>query len=65
MLRAVVKSSVARYRELIVDNRCKAIEEELKTTEDLDDQFILLKRKKDLDDMRKQINDELGIVITK
>ena len=65
MLRAVVKSSVARYREIIVDDRCKAIEEELKTTEDLDDQFILLKRKKDLDDMRKQINDELGIVITK
>ena len=65
MLRSVVKSSVARYREIIVDNRCKAIEEELKTTEDLDDQFILLKRKKDLDDMRKQIYDELGIVITK
>jgi len=65
MLRAVVKSSVARYRELIVDDRCKAIEEELKTTVDLDDQLILLKRKKDLDDMRKQINDELGIVITK
>ena len=65
MLRSVVKSSVARYREIIVDDRCKAIEEELKTTEDLDDQFILLKRKKDLDDMRKQINDELGIVITK
>ena len=65
MLRSVVKSSVARYREIIVDDRCKAIEEELKTTEDLDDQFILLKRKKDLDDMRKQINDELGMVITK
>ena len=40
MLRSVVKSSVARYREIIVDDRCKAIEEELKTTEDLDDQFI-------------------------
>ena len=64
MLRSVVKSSVARYREIIVDDRCKAIEEELKTTEDLDDQFILLKRMKDLDDMRKQINDELEIVIT-
>ena len=65
VLRAVVVSSVARYKDLIVDERCKAIEEELKTTEDLDDQLILLKRKKDLDDIRKQINKELGIVIAK
>ncbi len=65
VLGAVVKSSVARYRELIVDDQCKAIEEELKATENLDDQLILLKRKKDLDDIRKQINEELGIVIAK
>ena len=45
--------------------QAKAIEEELKTTTDSDDQFILLKRKKDLDDIRKQINKELGIVIAK
>ena len=29
------------------------------------DQLILLKQKKDLDDIRRQINKELGIVIAK
>ena len=65
MLRATVLSSIYRYKDLIIEERRKAIEEELKTTEDADDQFILLKRKKDLDDIRKQINKELGIVIAK
>ena len=37
----------------------------VKAAEDMDDQLILLKRKKDLDDIRKQINKELGIVIAK
>ena len=41
------------------------MEEELKTTTDPADQLILLKQKKDLDDIRKQINKELGIVIAK
>ena len=52
-------------KDLIIEGRRKAIEEELKTTTDLDDQFILLKQKKDLDDIRKQLNKQLGIVITK
>ena len=65
MLRATVLSSIYRYKDLIIEERRKAIEEELKTPEDADDQFILLKRKKDLDDIRKQINKELGIVIAK
>ena len=37
----------------------------MKTTENLDDQLILLKRKKDLDDIRMQINKVLGTVIVK
>ena len=65
MLRATVLSSIYRYKDLIIEERRKAIEEELKTTEDMDDQLILLKQKKDLDDIRKQINKELGIVIAK
>ncbi len=65
ILAAIVTTSVARYRELIVDERCRAIEEELKTTEDPEDQLILLKRKKDLDDIRRKLNKELGIVIAK
>ena len=65
VLRATVLSSLFRYKDLIIEERRKAIEEELKTTQDMDDQLILLKRKKDLDDIRKQINKELGIVIAK
>ena len=64
-LRATVLSSIYRYKDLIIADRRKAVEEELKATSDLDDQLILLKRKKDLDDIRKQINKELGIVIAK
>jgi len=64
-LRTTVLSSLYRYKDLIIEERRKAVEEELKNTEDMDDQFILLKRKKDLDDIRKQINKELGIVIAK
>jgi len=64
-LRATVLSSIYRYKDLIIEDRRKAVEEELKATSDLDDQLILLKHKKDLDDIRKQINKELGIVIAK
>ena len=65
MLRTTVLSSLYRYKDLIVEERRKAIEEALKTEEDLDNQLILLKQKKDLDDIRKQINQHLGIVIAK
>ena len=65
MLRPTVLSSIYRYKDLIIEERRKAVEEELKNATDLDDQLILLKQKKDLDDFRKQINKELGIVITK
>jgi DNA primase len=65
MLRTTVLSSLYRYKDLIIGERRKAIEEALKTEENLDNQLILLKQKKDLDDIRKQINKELGIVIAK
>ena len=58
-------STIYRYKDLIIEERRKVIEEELKNATDADDQIILLKQKKDLDDIRKQINKELGIVIAK
>ena len=64
-LRNTVLSSLYRYKDLIIEERRKAVEEELKNTTDAADQIILLKQKKDLDDIRKQINKELGIVIAK
>ena len=64
-LRATVLSSLYRYKDLIIEDRRKAVEEELKNATELDDQLILLKQKRDLDNIRKQINRELGIVIAK
>ena len=64
-LRNTVLSSLYRYKDLIIEERRKTVEEELKNTTDAADQIILLKQKKDLDDIRKQINKELGIVIAK
>ena len=64
-LRTTVLRTLYRYKDLIIEDRRKAVEEELKTTENLDDQLILLKRKKDLDDIRMQINKVLGAVIVK
>ena len=64
-LRNTVMSSLLRYKDLIIDDRRKAVGEELKAATDPDDQLILLKRKKDLDDIRMQINKELGIVIAR
>ena len=64
-LRSTVLSTIFRYKDLMIDERRKAVEEELKTTTDPDDTLILLKRKKDLDELRKQINHQLGIVIAK
>ena len=64
-LRATVLSSLYRYKDLIIEERRKAVEEELKNATEAADQMILLKQKKELDDIRKQINKELGIVIAK
>ena len=65
VLRDTVLSSLFRYKDLIIEERRKAIEEALKNEEDTENQLILLKQKKDLDDIRKQINQHLGIVIAK
>ena len=65
VLKATVLSSIYRYKDLIIADRRKAVEEELKAASDSDDQFILLKRKKDLDEIRRQLNQQLGIVIAK
>ena len=65
VLKATVLSTLYHYKGLIIEERRKAIEEELKATENFDDQLILLKRKKDLDDIRMQINKVLGTVIVK
>lgn len=65
MLRKAVKYAVLRYKDLIIDGQLKEIENQLKEEQDIDNQMILLKKKKHWDDFRVQINHELGIVIAK
>ena len=64
-LRKAVQSALMRYKDLIIDNRLKDIENQLKEEHELDNQLILLKQKKHWDDLRVQINKKLGIVIAK
>ena len=65
MLRKAVKYAVLRYKDLIIDGQLKEIENQLKEERDIDNQMLLLKKKKHWDDFRVQINHELGIVIAK
>ena len=65
MLGATVKSSVYRYKDFLVFERRKVVEEELKNTIDLGDQLILLNQIKHLDGLRQKFNKELGIVVAK
>lgn len=65
MLKINALMSIERYKDLILEERCKQVEEELKTATDEADILILLKQKKNLDVLRTQINRELGIVIAK
>ena len=65
MLKMAVQSAILRYKDQIIDARRKEIQDELKIEQDIDNQLILLKKKKHWDDLRVQINKMLGIVIAK
>jgi DNA primase len=65
VLKATVLSSMYRYKDLIIEERRKAVEEDLKNATEMENQLILLKQKKDLDEIRRQLNLQLGIVIAK
>ena len=65
MLKMAVQSAILRSKDQIIDARRKEIQDELKLEQDIDNQLILLKKKKHWDDLRVQINKMLGIVIAK
>ena len=65
MLKKAVESSILRYKDKIIDAQLKTLQDELKMEQDVDNQLILLKKKKHWDDLRVQINQKLGIVIAK
>ena len=64
-LKLTVQYAILRYKDQIIDARRKEIQDELKEEQDPDNQLILLKKKKQWDDLRVQINKQLGIVIAK
>ena len=65
VLKKTVLMSILRFKDMVIEDRRAEIMKELKATPDLDEQLILLQKKKHLDDIRNRINRDLGIVITK
>ena len=65
VLKKTVLTSILRFKDMVIEDRRTAIVKELQSWTDPDDQMILLKKKKNLDDIRTRINRDLGIVITK
>ena len=65
VLRQSITGSVFRYKDLIIEARIQAISEKIKQSTEYEEQMGLMVQKKKLDELRRQINSELGIIITK
>ena len=65
VLKKAVFSSVLRYKDMVIEDRRATLVKEMQSCTSIDDQLILLQKKKKLDDIRTRINRDLGIVITK
>lgn len=65
ILTKAVVTSLLRYKDMVIDDKRNELMREIMETTDVDDQMILLAKKKRLDDIRIKINKELGIVIAK
>ena len=64
-LKLNITQCLYKYKERIIDQRLAQVSADLKETSDPDDQFILIQQKMQLDKLRYQINQALGIVISK
>ncbi len=65
VLSKMVYSSILRFKDMVIDEKRIELTRQIMETNNIDDQIILLARKKKLDELRMKINKELGIVITK
>jgi DNA primase len=65
VLKKTVLMSILRFKDMVIEDRRNELVKELQSCTDPNDQLILLKKKKHLDDIRHRINRDLGIVITK
>lgn len=65
VLKLAITNSIFRYKDQIIEARQKAISEKLKESTDFAEQMGLMIQKKKYDDLRRMINQQLGIVIIK
>ena len=65
VLSKMVSTTVLRFKDMIIDEKRIELTKQLQETTNIDDQMILLHKKKKLDDLRIRINKELGIVVAK
>lgn len=65
VLSKLVITSVLRFKDMVLDEKRNELTKQIMETENIDDQIILMVKKKRLDDLRIKINHELGIVIAK
>jgi hypothetical protein len=64
-LKLNITQCLYKYKERIIDQRLAQVSADLKETSDPDDQNILIQQIMQLDKLRYQINQALGIVISK
>lgn len=65
VLSKLVITSVLRFKDMVLDEKRNELTRQIMETQDVENQFALLVKKKKLDDLRIKINQELGIVIAK
>ena len=65
VLSKLVVTSVLRFKDMVLDEKRNELTRQIMETQNVEDQFALLVKKKKLDDLRIKINQELGIVIAK
>lgn len=65
VLSKVVSTTLLRFKDMVIDEKRNELTKQLMETANIDDQMILLHKKKKLDDLRIRINKELGIVVAK
>lgn len=65
VLSRLVLTSVLRFKDMVLDEKRNELTRQIMETQNVEDQFALLVKKKKFDDLRIKINQELGIVIAK
>ena len=65
VLSKLVVTSVLRFKDMVLDEKRNELTRQIMETQNVEDQFALLVKKKKFDDLRIKINQELGIVIAK